>query len=93
MRNLIIAAIVLVSMVFSFGCEANHEEATRILESEGLHDIRLLGWTAFSCSKEDSFNVEFSAQRTVMAANGTTSEIEVNGVVCCGLMKSCTIRH
>lgn len=81
-------------ILFLVGCTPDTEKVNDILEAEGLHDIQLLGWKSFSCSDDDDLNVEFGAKRTVLDRDGRPSEIEVSGVVCCGLlMKDCTIRH
>lgn len=93
MRNLILSVIVCAFMGLFAGCEPSHEEAMSVLESEGLHDIRLLGWKTFACSDDDDFNVEFAAKRTMLDREGHPTEIDVSGVLCCGLMKSCTVRH
>jgi len=93
MRYLISVCLFL-AIILVTGCTPDQAEATRILEAEGLHDIQLLGWKSFSCSDDDNLNVEFVAKRTVLDREGRPSEVDVTGVVCCGLlMKDCTIRH
>jgi hypothetical protein len=56
----------------------------RTLEDSGFTDIRVGGYAFFGCSKDDTFSTTFSAKNPQGRA--------VNGVVCCGLLKSCTVR-
>ena len=65
------------------GCtdEKNSREA---LESMGFTDIELTGYEFWSCAKSDDFHTGFVAKN----AQGR----RVTGVVCCGIMKDCTVR-
>jgi hypothetical protein len=61
------------------------ETATRqTLEDEGYTNIRTTGYAFFGCGRDDAFRTGFTAKRGDKA---------VNGVVCCGLLKGCTVRH
>ena len=63
----------------------NHDDrtASRILTAQGYTNIQLKGQQWFGCSKEDITHMGFTAQ--------INSNI-VDGVVCCGFYKNCTIR-
>lgn len=65
------------------GCDAN-DEVREVLEPQGFTDINPTGYEFFACGKDDSFNSGFTA-------TSVTGE-RVSGVVCCGLLKSCTVR-
>jgi hypothetical protein len=69
---------------FLLACTPDVAKATRILEGAGYTNIQLGGYTAFKCSDDDGFNVAFTA----VGVNGAP----VEGAVCCGVIKSCTIR-
>jgi hypothetical protein len=61
------------------------DRATEVLEAQGYTDIRITGYDAFACSKDDAFHTGFVAK----SPNGRT----VKGVVCAGLVfKGATIR-
>jgi len=71
----------LLSLIFA--CTA--PETSRVaLEKAGFTDIDVGGWAPFSCSDEDSFKTSFTAKNS----NGQV----VDGAVCCGWLKNCTIR-
>lgn len=75
--------IPLLAIILLSGCTDN-TGAKRALEAHGFHDIQLNGYAYFGCSDNDYFNTAFSAK------NGNNQT--VSGVVCCGLLKSCTVR-
>ena len=54
------------------------------LVKAGYTDIETGGWTPMACSDSDTFTTTFRAKNP---AGG-----QVEGVVCCGWMKRCTIR-
>jgi hypothetical protein len=58
--------------------------ARRALESQGFTDVELTGYDAFSCGRDDTFSTGFRAKNPRGA--------RVKGTVCCGVMKSCTVR-
>lgn len=90
MKNtILLAACLLLLSFFTAGCEPEPSTATRVLEDEGFANIELTGWQPFSCSDSDAMNTGFNASRTM--PDGTTRN--VSGVVCCGWLKSCTVRH
>lgn len=75
-------AIIILALLL-FGC--TDERASRnALENQGFTKIQFHGYAMFACSEHDYFNTEFSA----INAKGR----RVSGVVCCGVLKSCTVR-
>lgn len=50
----------------------------------GLRDVQPLDYAPFSCGQDDQYAQHFTATNI----NGQ----RVSGVVCCGLLKSCTVR-
>jgi hypothetical protein len=79
MRNIYLAFLLAVLA----GCsDAGRTQET--LEKSGYHDIHVGGYAPFSCGQDDSFSTGFHA---VNAAGQP-----VDGVVCCGVLKGCTVR-
>ena len=65
------------------GCEEG-DRGREILEQQGYEDIRMTGYAPFQCGEGDISSSGFEAT----APNGA----RVEGVVCCGLAKRCTVR-
>jgi len=65
------------------GCTDN-ESARDILSDEGYTDIEIVGYEVWGCSEDDYYHTGFRARR---------GDRVVEGVVCCGIMKDCTVRH
>lgn len=65
------------------GCTDN-SNSIRTLESHGFSNIRLTGYEPFACGERDTFSTGFVAMNP--------AGHHVTGTVCCGLIKSCTIR-
>ena len=59
--------------------------STRALTDAGYTDIVVTGWSPFSCGSDDTFSTGFEA------TNPRGEPVE--GVVCCGWVKACTVRH
>lgn len=83
--------ILLVLLVL--GCEPSDDTADRVLEAEGLHNITYNGHAFFACSDGDGFSENCVAYRTVLDTHGTPHEQRVEGVLCCGILKACTVRY
>lgn len=66
------------------GCSPSPQRARHALEAMGMVDVQLGGYPFFSCGSDDVFNVAFRARNTRGA--------RVEGAVCCGLWKNCTVR-
>lgn len=54
------------------------------LRKAGFTDIRLTGYSYFACGEDDAFRTDFVAKNP--------QGVDVSGTVCCGWLKSCTIR-
>jgi len=80
---LVFMAVFIVAAAALSGC-TREGESRRVLESSGFTEIKITGWKPFACSKGDDFQTGFTAINT----QGQL----VEGVVCCGILKSCTIR-
>lgn len=66
------------------GCSAP-DTATKALKGAGYSQIKITGWSPFSCSKDDTFSTGFEAK-------GPTG-VSVTGAVCSSLIfKNATIR-
>lgn len=73
----------ILALLLLTGC--TDERASRAaLESAGFSDITLTGYNWFGCGQDDSFATGFRAKNPAGR--------NVEGVVCCGLMKGCTVR-
>ena len=76
-KVLFIIAITLIS--------CTDEKNTRsTLQKARYSKITTTGWIPFTCGENDSFSTGFKAKNSAGQM--------VEGVVCCGLLKSCTIR-
>lgn len=76
-----IASIIMASALVA----CTDEDATRsTLRAYGFTKIKTTGYALWGCSKEDEFNTGFRA----VNPQGAT----VEGVVCCGWFKNCTVR-
>lgn len=79
----IVVVAVLVGLLMFQGCTTGGDEARETLSKSGFYDIRT-GSVAFGCAEGDKVGRGFSA----MNAN----KVRVEGVVCCGVLKGCTVR-
>jgi hypothetical protein len=73
-----IPACITISLYFSDDGEI------KALESNGFKDIKMGGWAPMSCGNDDASSKSFTATNSAGK--------RVNGVVCCGWFKSCTVR-
>ena len=74
--------IVFAALLF-VGCTAP-DRTTETLEKSGYTDIQITGHSPFTCSNSDLFSTGFTATNPL--------DKRVSGTVCCGMLKSCTIR-
>lgn len=80
-----ISAIVLCWIVLApVSCEVDGQRARKLLEQEGIEDMRLDGYRYFGCGPGDAYRTGFEGRR-----RGT----RVKGTVCCGWTKDCTVRY
>jgi len=61
----------------------NKQLSEKILNEQGYTKIKMKGYSLFSCSRDDWSHTKFEA---------IANNHKVNGVVCCDVMKNCTIR-
>lgn len=80
MRRLAVMAMASVALA----CCTSEEPSRKALEAAGFSKIEMKGWSAFGCGEDDAFRTKFQAV-------GPAGK-PVEGVVCCGWLKSCTIR-
>lgn len=78
------SALTVASVFFFFTGGVDKTNSKRALESAGFTEIEFTGYKFLSCG-EDIFRTGFKAKNV--------RSQQVNGVVCCGLFKNCTIRY
>lgn len=75
--------LMIVCVVLCASC--TDENASRsALTKQGFTDIKIEGVAWWACGEGDSYATKFTAKNS----NG----MQVSGAVCCGVVKSCTIR-
>lgn len=89
-RRRIIGAISL-ALYMVCGC-VDQDTAERVLANHGVQNVELRGYAFGQCSEDDMFASEFSGTRREITASGDVVEVPVSGVICCGLIKLCTVR-
>ncbi len=77
MKKLFIIALLVI------GC-TDEDGSEKALTSQGFSDIQFTGYSAFNCSQDDIFATGFRARNP--------KGLMVEGTVCCGLLKMCTVR-
>ena len=83
--SLIISCMaIVISCISMQGCNVSQSKAAEVLSNEGFTDVQVTGHAWFACSKGDSFSSNFTA----VNPRGQT----VEGSICCGVIKSCTVR-
>lgn len=78
MKKLIIAGLLVVS-----SCTAPDKSREALIKA-GFSEITLNGWAPLSCSEDDNYKTKFTATNP--------AGVRVDGTVCCGVFKGCTIR-
>lgn len=86
MQKIVSFVFIVLVLVFGFfiaGCtDAPHSR--EVLRKQGFTDVEITGYVWMACSEDDTYHTGFRAKNP--------QGIEVEGVVCCGLVKSCTVR-
>lgn len=77
-----IAKIAFAAVLLS-ACTAE-ADTVRTLKASGYSNISTTGFEMFACGEHDNFSTGFTATNPAGQ--------RVSGVVCCGLLKSCTVR-
>lgn len=83
--NRYVKVIMVVSMFALAGCGVNVKSATNALEAQGITNVKILGYSFFGCSEDDTFRSNF----TGIGSNGKP----ISGTVCQGVWKGTTIRY
>lgn len=65
------------------GCGVG-ENGRNAIESQGFTDIKIGDYAWFGCGRDDTYQSHFTAKNS----NGKS----VSGIVCCGILKGCTVR-
>lgn len=73
----------LILIVLLASCTAP-TRSEQTLRDAGFTDVKITGYSPFMCGQDDDFSTGF------IAANPSGKAVE--GTVCCGFMKGCTIR-
>lgn len=81
----VILFIVAMTFLLPVCCGVSDHDAARAFEAAGLENAKVGGYAFLSCSEDDSYKSHFTATN----AKGA----QVEGVICCGVMKSCTLRY
>jgi hypothetical protein len=78
--------------LFISGCGVDPETAQRVLHNHGIENVRVGDYAFGQCSRDDTFASYFSGERRDISEDGTVEMIPVEGVICCGIIKLCTVR-
>ena len=79
--SLFIAAVVIAPLLVA--C-TNEPRAREVLDEQGFTDVTITGYVWAACSDDDATHTGFTATNP--------KGKKVSGVVCCGWLKSCTVR-
>lgn len=71
-------------VMLSTGCITGEGEARETLYKSGYTDVGITGVEPFACGKDDFMGQSFNAKNV--------QGMRVEGVVCCGMFKGCTVR-
>ena len=82
----VLASILVFLAAFMPPGEETKARATRLLMAHGYEDIKLDTVNVFACGKDDVMNR--SVHFTALSSGG----MRLEGAVCCGWVKDCTIR-
>lgn len=78
MKQLILLTVLLAA------CGVSETKAKEVLRKAGYTNIEIGSYAPFSCGEDDDFASDFTATNP--------AGVQVSGTVCCGMLKSCTIR-
>lgn len=75
------------------GCDPSDERLRKSMKAEGLEDVQTHGYDFFECGYGDVWVEGFTAKRPeVVEAGAPMTRVTVDGTLCCGIFKGCTIR-
>ncbi len=81
MKNIMIIAALGLALA---SCGVNQSDATRVVEAQGMTDVKVTGYSFFGCSEDDLYRSTFTAKNV----KGES----VEGVICGGIFKGYTVR-
>lgn len=81
MRRLILAVT---AAALLSGCFTGDDEARDTLTKAGYSAVEVGSLVPFACGEHDKVGVRFTATNP--------AGLRVSGVVCCGILKGCTVR-
>jgi len=84
--TLIVAMLFVIGMILItyVGVFDNRDNSTKALHSAGFTNIELHEHAYFACGRDDVSSIKFTATNP--------QGVAVNGTVCCGWLKGCTLR-
>jgi len=80
-----VAALLVVLAVAPTCCGVSEDDAARTFEAAGLEKATLTGYGWLECGEDDAYRSRFTA------VNVKGQQVE--GAICCGVMKRCTLRY
>lgn len=88
----IIGVLIFCSFAECGACEVSDYRFNNATKNEGLQDVKNLNnYDYFECGYGDLWVSSFAAERKSTDGETVTSH-SVNGTVCCGILKGCTVR-
>lgn len=82
--NIIVILCVLAFLVFLAVPRTDAARTMTTLQNAGYSDIETTGHRYFACGQDDWYTTTFTAINPIGRS--------VEGVVCCGMLKDCTVR-
>lgn len=79
------AFVLLIAIAILSGGSHSKTRAENAVRATGATNVDLDGWAWFACGKGDTYAWKFTAE------NATGQAVE--GAVCCGILKGCTVRY
>lgn len=73
-------------------CSPNNERFKVAMQSSGLTRVTKRGYDFFECGYGDVWVESFTAHHYLSAKSGEVVDATVEGTMCCGILKGCTIR-
>lgn len=89
LKEVLVGAAIIAAIIFLLYCFGqlmfNESKAKETLDKAGFTDIIITGIGPLDCSEDDYIRTRFEATNP--------QEMRIQGTVCCGLFKRCTIRY
>jgi hypothetical protein len=84
MKRFLLTLVLVCAALASCTACVDEPGARRVLEADGVKDVRMIGYQYFRCGKDDSYSTGFA---------GVKNGLKVEGTVCSGFMKGYTVRY